>query len=79
MKTTIYAVEFVVADEENTLKTTRHWQNIYSDKNKAIQTAKSCIEYDKVNYFQITRVKEINVSKYGSTTKLIAEFYNKNF
>lgn len=80
MKTTtatIWAIEWVV-EENNDIRTSRSWSNIFTDKESAIAIASSTIKNDDTqnHYFSIGRVKEITAGPFGSIEKVIAEFNN---
>lgn len=76
MKTTIYAIEWVVKTEDGNYKTSRQYSDIYNDKDTAIQIAETTVKHDKTKYFASASVKEITAGQYGSFTKTIIEFFN---
>lgn len=78
MKTTIYAIEWVVKTENGNYRTSRQYSDIYNDKDTAIRIAETTIEHDKIGYFMSASVVEITAGQYGSFTKTIKFFNNEN-
>lgn len=76
MKTSIYAIEWVVKTENGNYKTSRQYSDIYSDKDTAIRTAKMTIKYDEKGYFLSASIIEITPAQYGSLTRTIRVIYN---
>lgn len=76
MKTTIYAIEWVVKTENGNYKTSRQYSDIYNDKDTAIRTAEMTIKYDEKGYFISASIIEITAGQYGSFTKTIKQIFN---
>lgn len=75
--TTIWAIEWRVESNKK-LHTSKHWANIYTNKENAINIAKATIENDDENnhYFRTAQVIEITADQFGSLEKVIARFSN---
>lgn len=79
MKTTIYAIEWVIKTENGNYKTSRQYANIFNEKDTAIQIAETTVKHDESGYYASASVIEITAGQYGSFTKTITKFFNDKY